>query len=304
MHALAQEAALAIAEAEQMPRFRASYEFLLPEILKLPRDEYLTINLDIPAVVTTVLGTRRNLAQLREASARQLADFDQTLFDRIETLALAMGHAHVLYKAASAPAVSLKLLSGRVLALRESLLADLRPFVLRGLIDGRPLKELPGPNGYKNQAFDLLALTTIARGAWANIQGNALIKSADLDEAETLIHQLLAGVGTRRQRPEVIAHSIAMRRAAYTLFMRAYSQLRRAAEYLRWDQGDAAEYVPLLTAGRKRRKRDVTQAASVSAEDVVASPEEQPLAAARNDQPVGVQGADPFADVEPTRVRR
>jgi hypothetical protein len=59
------------------------------------------------------------------------------------------------------------------------------------------LKDLKGPLGYKNQAFDLLTLLTMGREAWPRIQGKTAVTSAELDEAETLADQLLTAVGER-----------------------------------------------------------------------------------------------------------
>ena len=44
---------------------------------------------------------------------------------------------------------------------------------------------------------------------------------------------------------------------AYTLFVRAYDQCRRAATYLRWGEEDADEIAPSLFANRGGRKGGV-----------------------------------------------
>ena len=49
--------------------------------------------------------------------------------------------------------------------------------------------------------------------------------------------------------------NVAERRSrAYTLFVRAYDQCRRAAAYLRWNEGDADEFAPSLFTSRGPRK--------------------------------------------------
>ncbi len=44
-----------------------------------------------------------------------------------------------------------------------------------------------------------------------------------------------------------------MRARAFTLFSRAYDQVRRAVNVLRWDEGDADSIAPSLYAGRGGR---------------------------------------------------
>lgn len=41
---------------------------------------------------------------------------------------------------------------------------------------------------------------------------------------------------------------------AYSLFVRAYDQCRRAVSYLRWEEGDADDEPPSLFANRGPRK--------------------------------------------------
>ena len=84
---------------------------------------------------------------------------------------------------------------------------------------------------------------------WPRIQGKTAVTAADLDEAETLADQLLTAVGERAQLPTTTAPTAEIRNAAYTLFARAYNELRRASVYLRWNEGDADTFVPPL-AGR------------------------------------------------------
>jgi hypothetical protein len=282
------------------PRFKGSYELELPAIMKVPREEHLQLNVDIPASVTMTLGAMMSIQKLREECQQRLPRFDHALFDRIETLALALGYAHSRHLAASLPTLPVQELSERVIEVRETLIADWTPFARRGWMDAQRLKDLKGTNGYKNQAFDVLTLVAMGREAWPRIQGKTAVTAADLDEAETLADQLLTAVGERAQLPAVTAPSAEIRSAAYTLFARAYDELRRAAVYLRWHEGDADAFVPPLTGGRKRRGSEVET-------ELPEAPEAAPPAAttqtagkpepAKNghNAAVGMPGSDPFA---------
>jgi hypothetical protein len=166
-------------------------------------------------------------------------------------------------------------------------------------MDAQRIKDLKGPAGHKNQAFDVLTLVAMGREAWPQIQGKTAITSKDLDEAEMLADQLLTAVGEREQRAALSAASADIRRAAFTLFMRAYDQIRRAAEYLRWDDGDAETYVPLLSGGRKRRRSEETAPTGEAAQLVQPASEQTSakVESAKNGQnvAVGMPGSDPFA---------
>jgi hypothetical protein len=296
-----QDLTTVVTEPLPTQRFQRSYESKLPDILKIPRDEYFQVNVDIPAIVTMTLGASSGIEKLREPCKAALPGFDHTLFDSIEPLALAMGYAHSRHLAASRPVLPVQQLSERVIEMRETLIMDWGPYARRGWMDGERLKNLKGPLGYKNQAFDLLTLVAMGREAWPRIQGKTAITAADLAEAELLADQLLTAVGERDQLPAASAPSADIRRGAYTLFSRAYDQLRRAAEYLRWDEGDAETFVPLLSGGRKRRGSEVTEVNQAAAEPTplaqtahtTAKPE--PMKNGSN-VAAGMPGNDPFVN--------
>jgi hypothetical protein len=291
-----QDVSAVVNEPLRVPRFQAAYQRMLPQIEKLDKNDLLIVNLDIPAVVTTVLGAISEIRKMREACAKELAGFDLTLFDEIEPMALAMGYAHSRQLAASLPQLPVQDLSDRVVEMREVLASDCAALSRRGLLDGQRLKELKGPIGYKNQGFDLLTLVAMMREAWQRIQGKTAVSSAELDQAETLADQLLTAVGEREQLPAVTAATAETRQRAYTLFLRGYDQLRRAAEYLRWHDGDADEYVPsLYNTGRRKRGSEVIaaqpQVPVAPQPPGVAKPE--PAKATSNVAP-GMPGSDPF----------
>lgn len=92
------------------------------------------------------------------------------------------------------------------------------------------------------------------------------------------------------------------RQQAYTLFVNAYDQIRRAISFLRWDQGDADEIAPSLFGGKKRR-------AATEAEPPVDSAPTPTTGAAAATGPVvnaagaggttaavGLPGSDPFSN--------
>lgn len=62
-------------------------------------------------------------------------------------------------------------------------------------------------------------------------------------------------LGRREQSPTLIAEVPGNRQRAFTLFMRAYVQARRAIGFLRWERADLDEIAPSLYASRGTKKR-------------------------------------------------
>jgi hypothetical protein len=92
-------------------------------------------------------------------------------------------------------------LSAQVLQMTDILRSEINTFVKRGIIKGDRLSALKGPNGYKNQGFDLLTLLDIVRENRALIQGKTAITDEELAECEVLLDQLLTAVGEKEQLP-------------------------------------------------------------------------------------------------------
>src|SRR5215510_5535519 len=87
-----------------VPRFRDAYQRLHTDIRSVEDKDLVPINIDIPSAVTTALGSLPEIRSLRTQILRDMPSFDLTQFDRLEDCTLALGHAHTLYLAASAPA--------------------------------------------------------------------------------------------------------------------------------------------------------------------------------------------------------
>lgn len=191
----------------------------------------------------------------RQSLVDQLPKFDIQQFDRLETFTLALGHAQTVYQTATEPPASLIALSDNATKMREVLLADVMTLVKRGLIEAAVLDDLKGTNGYKNLAFDLFALANIFRNNWAKISDRTSVETSELDQAEMLADQLITAVGEREQSPAIAALAVRDRQGAFTLFVRAYDEVRTAIMYLRRQQGDADKIAPSLYAGRATPKR-------------------------------------------------
>ena len=232
-----------------------------------------------------------------------LPGFQPKFLEQFETYALAAHYTQTLLLAASSPPEQFQELITETAALRETLFNDATAHAKRGLISSKPLESLKGPNGFRNIASDVMTLSIVLRAAWPKLVGKTSVTEAELDRAEVLSDQVICDLGLREQAPATIAEVALDRQKAFTLFMTAYDQLRRAVAYLRWNEGDADDIAPSLYSGRKKKAASsevvpqtaptepTTQASSTAttATTQTTTPATAPKAT------VGLPGADPFA---------
>jgi len=271
--------------------FEEHYQALLPKFRALAADELVPINLDIPAAVTTALGVAPEVRALKERLVRELPLLDLEALMKLDEYAMALMHAHTLYLMAAQPVDSLQPLVEEGSELREVLFADATALVQRRLLNGSQLRDLQGPVGYKNLAVDLQILAALFREHLPELAGKCATSPAELHRAEQIAAEILRTVGLREQGPPSAAATADMRARAYTVFMRAYDQARRAVSFLNWNDGDVATIAPSLFAGRSngRRKHGSDAPAPAPRPETPApvSPEGEPVAA-------GMPGAAPF----------
>jgi hypothetical protein len=254
-------------------RSRDAYEQLLPQMAALSEDALSHINVDIPAAVTMALGAWPEVHAFHDKVIGQLPRFDMAAFDKLDVYARAAGHAHALYMAASTPTESIPQIAEEAVAVRELLFSDATALAKRGLLDGARLKELKGPVGYRNTAWDLMTLSAMMRERWPSLEGRTPTQLADLSKAEALADRLVEAVGAREQGPAVAVAAAAQRQRAYTLFVNVYEQARRAIGFIRWAEGDVDDILPSLYAGRNAGARKKGEAAGdATSPDVVKAP--------------------------------
>ncbi|WP_441288398.1 hypothetical protein ACSRUE_41605 [Sorangium sp. KYC3313] len=248
------------------PQAAAAFDRALPEIAALSPDRLVAINLDIPRAVSQVLGVLPGLLALRPAIAEQLQKHDLALLDRLETYALAAWHAHLMWLSSRAPESGVKPLLAEAVPLRENLLGDAEALARRGLLDAEAVAEIRAGQGHIDTANDLVALSALFNGSWAEIAGRTAATEEEVKRAGEIGPQLLASLGVREHGAGPGPTEAADRRArAFALLVRAYDQSRRAVAYLRWDERDADTIAPSLYKGRGR---------AASSSDTAAAPED------------------------------
>jgi len=265
-----------------VPRFRQAYEQLLDEIRQVPADDYILINIDIPSAITTVMGILPFLKSQRPRIVTELPQFDVARFDKVEAYTLALGHAHAVYIGASQPTEALEAIAEKATELRDVLFADAHALAQRRFIDGERLKEMKGVKGYRQLAFDLLALAALMHDAWPNISGKTAIQPKELDQAEMLADSILTAVGQREQTPAVAVEAAENRQRAFTLFVNAYDHARRAVSFLHWESEEVDQLAPsVYVAGRSSRRKQAAETSPAAPSAGTAQPPPAGAAAAK-----------------------
>lgn len=260
--------------APALHRYKEAFARALPASQALSVEELALINIDLPSAIGTTLGKLTGILALRD-KAKALPDFDVTAFEQLETYMLATGHAHSLFLGVSTAPEAIFELNEKGLKLRNTLYTDAVALAGRGLIGGDRIAELKANVGYKNLAFDLMALAGILRAGWDKISTKTAITEDDLDQAEFIGDQLMSAVGNREEAPANVAEVALQRQRNFTLFLKAYDQVRRAVGYLRWNEADLDRLAPSLYSGRgnsNARKKDDTQPTAPGATTTPALP--------------------------------
>jgi hypothetical protein len=225
-----------------------------------------------------------------------LTGFQIGYLDHLELYALASMQTQTIYQGTSAPPEHLQELVAEATALRELLLSDATALANRGLIGGAKLGALKGSVGFRNVASDLLTLANMIRSNWDAVSTRTGVTVAELDRAEVVGDQLINDIGIREQAPAATSAVSIERQRAFTLFVRAYDQVRRGVCYLRWDEGDADSIAPSLYGGRRRKSGSEVNTPPEPAPAPTPSTTTAPVVAAPPvvRAAVGLPGADPF----------
>jgi hypothetical protein len=95
----------------------------------------------------------------------------------------------------------------------------------------------------------------VCRSQWRAIAGRTPLSLPELDRADQLAQRLLHQLRARRKPPEPLREVLRQRRQEFTLLLREYTELRRAARFL-YPTREAERRVPsLFRKGRRGRVR-------------------------------------------------
>lgn len=250
----------------KLPRampIREAFLRLQDEIAAVKDTELIHINLDIPSLVTATRGRLAGLLVFREPSQREFRTADLSAFDKLEDYALATAYAHSQYRLRSTAPEDLPKLQAQAVEYRDTLYLDACTLHHHHLIDGETLGKVKRSTGYRDTAFELLTLYALLREHWEAIEGKTALTLEEIERAGMVADQLMVALGDKASGQRELDSAILVRRRAYTLLVRAYSQVRRCIQFLRWEEGDFDQIAPSLYAGRCKRVRPVLPAHEV-----------------------------------------
>jgi hypothetical protein len=268
--------ALSVVPAESGPaetqdsRCREAYQAVLPEANALRLQELARVNLNATTAVTTVLQVLPLILPYRE-QAKRLPRFDIGNFDRLEAYSLALVYALTMPGPSLTPPQALAALNQQCAALAGVLHADAVALSKRGLLDPAELKGFRPAARSKQLAFDTLKLTSTLRANWDKIAARTGLQLSELDHAESLAGQLLIALGDLEQMVANVEQQALQRQRSFTLFFRAYAEVRRALSYLVGDQ-DIDRIAPSLYARRTARARKASRRGASPTDSIAEAP--------------------------------
>jgi hypothetical protein len=232
--------------------FLGALDRVRPEMVQMTEEQLLPITADPVTAGVTMRGALPKIMELRP-QLETLTNFDIRFLNNLEDYLHAWLRTQALFLGTTLPPEGFSALVDKVTTYRDNLITDAQALVQRKVLAGDALDGLKGGVAHKNIVGDVLTLTTLFRSHWQTIAGRTCVTEAELDEADAALDTLMTHLGMRDQTPATKEATALDRQKAYTLFVNAYDQVRRAVSFLRWTQDDADEIAPSLFGGKKRK---------------------------------------------------
>ena len=246
--------------------FGVALAAVAPEMEALPRENLLTVNLDIPTAASTVLGCVERTVALCTSAEFALFSLTPEAVRKLRDYALACQECHTRCLTAVAAPRPLPALAEEAARLRTIFYGDAIALIVRERMPKSCLKGYKGTSGYVQRATDLAILITAFRGNWDRIAGNCGVQVCELRRAEKVVSELLCLSGTRENQGKAKKVAADNRRRAFTLMVTRYDEVRQAVICLRHRQGDADSFTPSLYAkARQAAKAKREEAKGVKA---------------------------------------
>jgi hypothetical protein len=258
--------------------FRAS----LPELLALPKDKLLVVNVDVKTAVCLGLAVPERLRPWRKRILDELPRFDVNALDRLEQYAKALMHAQIEHTLARKRPTDIRALTEATQCRYRVLMNDARALAGRGMLAPEKLAKLTGCRRRADRVLALAALVSVLQTAWPRIEGKTALTLTELAQADEQAMQLMRALAYQKRPLEDLAKIAELRQRAFTVFVNAYTQARRAIQYLCPDEKAVEHTIPSLYPRQRTGKRG--KASATNTEPVAQTPS-QPTAAPASNQP-------------------
>lgn len=273
---------------------RAAFLETAAERAALPESELIHLSFDVTLAALIALACAKRIEPLK-ADIDKLG-LDSKLMSRLDVYARAASYAQTVYSISTAPPEALQEVYEEALRYRALLYSDASNLARAGLIDPDAVNLIKNEVGFRNVACDLQRLLELFRVSLARITGRTVTLPEDLEQAELVVTHLLELVAYREQHQQVDPLVAESRLRAVSLMVKAYEQVRRAVQFLRFDLGDADKFAPsIYTAKSSTRRRDAETETPIGG--TVTPPDAgQPTAPVVAEQPQvpGGPGGSPF----------
>lgn len=264
----------------------AAYKRMEPQATALTEGQFAAANVDIVGATSIILGVCGRIRTFRERMAK-LPEFDIRHVDELEDRAKAAWYAVVTNLPAPEPK-DFQAMFDECVALRSTLLVWAAPLVHAGKFEQSAIDKIKEGSGNKDIPSDVVALVALYRSRWEEIKGICGVTEAQLERGATIAPVVFATISRRENKAAYSQSDGALRvRRFWTLADKAYSECRRAIQFLQWDAGDADSITPSLR--RNAGPRGSTQAPT----ETPATPA-TPVTPATPAGPVVGGGSNPF----------
>ena len=244
---------------------KEAFDTVVEETDAVADDEIRALNLDIPQTVSMVLG-KLEVLRTFEPQLLALPGLEARFIKQLEAYALAAWQAH-LDEQGSPTNKTLRALVDEATTLRAGLLAEADVLVRHNVFDAQAVAAVRAGQGYIDLANDCVAMGRMYQKAWVDIDGRTFTKRDAVDRAEVVGRELLTALGVRAEGGTAADRAAGESKVrAFALFAKAYDEVRRAIQFLRWHEGDADEIAPSLyrKAGRTSARSEVSSPARPS----------------------------------------
>jgi hypothetical protein len=232
-----------------------AYERVKGEIESLDATDLAAFNVDVVSATSIALGVAERILTFRDRMSK-LPEFDIRCIDNLVDYAKAAWYIYVTNLPIPEPADAANLIE-EVAKLRAKLLMWAAPLVGAGKFDESAVAKIKEGSGSKDAPSDLVALVGLYRSKWEEVKDMCGVTEEDLARGAQIGPALFALVSRREAKSSTSTPEGTLRvRRAWTLLDRAYTQCRRALQFLRAEEGDADIIAPSL------RKNSGTRSAS------------------------------------------
>jgi hypothetical protein len=258
-----------------------------------PRDRRRKINTDVPRAVSIAMGAAPRIMKFAERAKAELPLFRARYMERIQTYALAAWYTHLVALPGESSEDAARSLLDEAGPLREAMLVAADALVHAKLFDGVRIAKIRAGSGNIDKASDLVALAACFAERWDAIKNKTALEWPQVERAAQLGPLILVALGERGTPASAKAEDVAeLNLRAFSLFVKAYSQSRRAITFLTWEEEEGVDEVApsLYARGGGRKGKSADEAEDDDAGDAAAEDDEADGAEADGEQGTKTNG--------------